>query len=211
MKTNLVTIKDGRAVTSSLQVAQKFGKEHRHILRDIRELECTTDFKESNFGLSFYISEVGNGAQKKNPMYLMTRDGFTFLVMGFTGKLASKFKEEYIAAFNKMEQHIKQGTSSTKMLEGFSSFRFSEMNSYYSQMFNVPLERPADLVDFSWNKQQSEKENAEQLSRAFNNNLAVAAYYYYKCRVYEMKNEKLISDISKDIKNFSDCMLTKYC
>lgn len=106
MKTNLVSIQDGKAVTSSLQVAEFFDKNHADVLRAIRSLDCSSKFQESNFACKFYISNIGNGAQKKNPMYLMTRDGFTMLVMGFTGKTAAKFKEDYINAFNEMEAEL---------------------------------------------------------------------------------------------------------
>ncbi len=65
-----------------------------------RTLDCSEDFRKSNFGLSSYKPE---GAKRSYPMYLMTRDGFTFLAMGFTGARAAEFKERYIAEFNRME------------------------------------------------------------------------------------------------------------
>lgn len=83
---NLVSVNNGKIVTTSLQVAEVFNKLHRHVLRDIRNLECSSIFQESNFGLSFYHSKLLNGGYKKQPMYYITRDGFTFLAMGFTGK-----------------------------------------------------------------------------------------------------------------------------
>lgn len=94
-----------QALTSSLLVAEKFGKEHRRVLQDIRELGCSKTFREHNFVLSSY-----NSSQNKElPMYIMTKDGFTLLAMGYTGDTAMRFKEEYIAAFNKMEETIKSG------------------------------------------------------------------------------------------------------
>lgn len=103
----LVAIHNGVPMTSSLQVAQRFGKDHKDILRAIRSVECSTGFQERNFALSFYINDLHNDGQKKQPLYYMTRDGFTFLVMGFTGKIAPQFKEDYINAFNQMENVIK--------------------------------------------------------------------------------------------------------
>ena len=99
--------KDVPAVTS-LQIAENFGKEHKHVLRDIRDIiENDEDgFGESNFGLSSYVS----GQNKEMPMYVMTRDGFTLLVMGYTGKEAMRMKKAYIARFNEMEEQIKQAT-----------------------------------------------------------------------------------------------------
>lgn len=93
-----------RLVTTSLKIAEKFGKEHAHVLRDIRDLECSEKFRESNFGFSSYKSSQG----KTLPMYEVTRDGFTILAMGYTGKEAMKFKEDYINVFNTMENELKR-------------------------------------------------------------------------------------------------------
>lgn len=95
--------KEKRAVCTSLDVAETFGKEHKHILRDIRELGCSEEFRQSNFGPSSYESVQG----KSLPMYFMTRDGFTLLVMGYTGDFAMKFKEAYIKQFNAMEAALR--------------------------------------------------------------------------------------------------------
>jgi len=103
----LVSIQNGKVMTSSLQVANVFGKQHKDVLRAINQLECSQPFKERNFAPSFYIRELDNRGQHKYPMYYMTKDGFTFLVMGFTGKVAAKFKEDYINAFNSMEKYIR--------------------------------------------------------------------------------------------------------
>ena len=67
-------------------------------------MECSDTFRESNFGLSSYKSSQG----KILPMYEVTRDGFTILAMGYTGKEAMKFKEDYINAFNAMESELKR-------------------------------------------------------------------------------------------------------
>ena len=93
--------RNGQALCSSLQVAETFEKDHGHVLRDIRDLECSTEFWHSNFGESNYKNRG-----KSYPMYLMTKDGFTFLVMGYTGKKAAAFKEAYIHRFNQMEAFI---------------------------------------------------------------------------------------------------------
>ena len=95
----LVYFSGSRLVTTSLDIAQNFGKKHAHILRDIENLECSQSFRESNFGLSSYTSNQN----KELPMYEITRDGFVFLCMGFTGASAAYWKERYIGAFNAME------------------------------------------------------------------------------------------------------------
>lgn len=86
-------------VVTSLDVAETFEKEHRRILQDIRELGCSEEFRQHNFVQSEYL----NRQNHKQPMYYITRDGFTLLVMGYTGEKAMKFKEAYIRQFNAME------------------------------------------------------------------------------------------------------------
>lgn len=103
----LIMVHRKEAVTTSLKVAEVFHKNHAHVLRDIQNLDCSKSFTESNFGLSEYTDASG----KSNPMYYMTKDGFTFLVMGYRGKKAAEFKEAYISAFNKMEKFITEKQS----------------------------------------------------------------------------------------------------
>ena len=88
------------SIATSLDIAETFGKEHKRGLQDIRELECSEDFRRHNFVQSSYV----NSQNKKQPMYYVTRDGFTLLAMGYTGEKAMKFKEGYIRQFNAMEK-----------------------------------------------------------------------------------------------------------
>lgn len=103
----LVVMRRKEAMTTSLMVAEVFHKRHDHVLRDIQNLDCSTEFRLLNFGESSYQNEQN----KKQPMYYMTKDGFTFLVMGYRGKKAAEFKEAYISAFNKMEKFITEKQS----------------------------------------------------------------------------------------------------
>lgn len=91
------------AAVTSLDVAETFGKRHDNVLRDIRELGCSSEFRLLNFEESDYTNAQG----KKQPMIYMTRDGFTLLVMGYTGDLAMRFKEAYIKQFNAMEASLR--------------------------------------------------------------------------------------------------------
>lgn len=106
---NLVEVKNNTVVVSSLQIAEHFGKEHRSVLKSIKDLllniEGLHNFEHTPkmFQKSTYIQEQNN---QKYPMYLMNRDGFSLLVMGFTGKEALEWKIKYIKAFNAMEQEI---------------------------------------------------------------------------------------------------------
>jgi len=91
-------------VTSSRMVAEKFEKRHSDVLRSIANLECSPEFTQRNFALSSYRDESG----KENKEYLITKDGFVMLAMGFTGEKAFRFKEAYINAFNSMAQDLKR-------------------------------------------------------------------------------------------------------
>ena len=99
----IVIIQHRKAVTTSLKVAEVFGKRHNHILRDIEKIKHDLpDDAQPILGLSEYVDPTG----RPLPMYQMSRDGFTLLAMGFTGKAALEFKLKYIAAFNLMEQTL---------------------------------------------------------------------------------------------------------
>lgn len=97
----LVTNENGKAMTTSLKIAEVFGKRHDDVIRKIREK--TNLFGLRNFTESSYI----NSQNKEQPMYLLDRDFTTFLIMGFTGSKADEFKMKYIQAFNEMEDFIK--------------------------------------------------------------------------------------------------------
>ena len=99
---NIVEIDGGNMFTTSLIVAQAFEKEHFNVLRDIEKLECSETFRALNFEAAEYQDAQG----KMRPAYRMTRDGFSFLAMGFTGKKAAAWKEKFLEAFNVMEQTL---------------------------------------------------------------------------------------------------------
>ena len=96
---NLVTVfENDKVVVSSKMVAEKFDKQHRNVLRDIKEILAA-----QNSAARFFYETTFNNRGKQYPMYLMNRDGFSLLVMGFTGKEALQWKIKFIDAFNKME------------------------------------------------------------------------------------------------------------
>ncbi|MDT6981741.1 Rha family transcriptional regulator [Levilactobacillus zymae] len=105
----LVIMKGKQAVTSSLQVAQTFGKRHDHVTRDIEELIAQSG--SPKLGNEMFATGTYENRGKQYPMYYMNRDGFTLLAMGFTGDKALQFKLQYIDAFNEMEQQVKSRTS----------------------------------------------------------------------------------------------------
>ncbi len=100
---DLVIMKDQQAVTTSLQVAEVFGKNHRDVLRTIDDLKDVRNFTQM---FSDGIEPDSYGRDRR--IYYMNRDGFTLLAMGFTGKKALDFKLKYIEAFNNMEKAIKE-------------------------------------------------------------------------------------------------------
>lgn len=95
---------NGNDVTTSLIVAQVFGKNHKDVLRDIEKLSCSEDFRVRNFAHTPY-THPQNG--QVYHYYEMTKDGFSFLVMGYTGAKAGEFKERFISEFNKREMMLK--------------------------------------------------------------------------------------------------------
>lgn len=98
--------KEDVATVSSLDIAETFGKSHRHVLEDIRRIFNTISSAE--FSALFYKSDYIGANGKKNPLYYMNRDGFTLLVMGYNGEKAMKFKLNYIKQFNEMEKALKE-------------------------------------------------------------------------------------------------------
>ena len=103
MEALVLTNKTGKDVTTSLLIAEKFGKDHKNVLRDIQDLDCSPEFSRLNFEQSNYVNDRG----KIYPMYEITKDGFSFLVMGYTGTKAAEFKEKFISEFNKRESLLK--------------------------------------------------------------------------------------------------------
>ena len=98
---NIVEADDGGMFTTSLIVAQAFEKEHKDVLKAISNLECSEEFSRRNFAHTPYVHPQ-NG--QTYPAYRLTRDGFAFLAMGFTGKRAAVWKEKFLEAFNAMER-----------------------------------------------------------------------------------------------------------
>lgn len=102
MKDKLVEVVEGKAATTSRIVAEYFNRDHNSVMRAVRNLSVPEDFALCNFAQSSYT----NGQGKSQPEIVMSRDGFTVLVMGFTGKDAMEWKLKYLEAFNAMEAKL---------------------------------------------------------------------------------------------------------
>jgi Rha family phage regulatory protein len=110
-----LTIENGQVTTTSLQVAEHFGKLHKNVLRAIENLECSAEFYQLNFEPVITEYKNGKGGTQQATTFRITRDGFVFLAMGFTGKEAAQWKEAYITAFNKMECELRAGHDYTRI------------------------------------------------------------------------------------------------
>ncbi|OEW96433.1 antirepressor [Campylobacter jejuni] len=122
--------KDEQVFCTSLDVAKVFGKRHFHVLRDIENIlndlrEIGTSQDLSNFGETYRNTEIRGfgkvkGKTRKDRCYNLTRDGFSLLAMGFTGKKALQFKIAFINAFNEMERIIRSNNQTTN----YSDYEF---------------------------------------------------------------------------------------
>lgn len=100
----ILSTQNGEPVASSRQIAESFEKNHRDVLRAVDSLK--EDVR--NFAQMFFETDTPDSYGRPQRTYLMTRDGFTLLAMGFTGKAALAWKLKYIAAFNEMEKQLAQ-------------------------------------------------------------------------------------------------------
>lgn len=100
----VIQVINGQAVTTSLDLARCFDKHHKNVIAKIEKLDCSSEFTALNFKRSTYTDPTG----RELPCYQLTRDGFAFVAMSFTGSRAAQFKEAYIAEFNRMERQLNE-------------------------------------------------------------------------------------------------------
>ena len=137
-----IAIVDGQAVTSSLAVADFFSKRHDDVLKKIRILDCSPEFCARNFAETSILVHQPNGGTRKLPCYHITRDGFAFLAMGFTGKRAAQFKEAYINAFNQMEKQLSKPSVPSDV-----AHNASVLYSYISSIHQVWLQQLYPMLE----------------------------------------------------------------
>lgn len=142
-----ITLDCGVPKTTSLEVARIFGKAHKNILRDIDVLlpQVSDSLGKLNFEPSEYETQNNLGFMVKQPMYKLTKDGFTMLAMGYTGRLAIRFKEAYIRRFNEMEAELSRrdaavGTDGDR-LDGKFSVTWEEWLAATHPMKDIKEER----------------------------------------------------------------------
>ncbi|WP_368567298.1 Rha family transcriptional regulator [Enterococcus faecalis] len=187
--TNLVTMKDRQAVTSSLQVAEVFCKEHKVVLKAIDELK---EGVAQNYADLFYEDTYIHPQNKQSyRQVIMNRDGFTLLAMGFTGQKALQFKLKYIEAFNQMEKEIQQPKLPTSKRE-LAMLALSANEETNERVDNIDKR----LVDIEENKLISTEDKGTIDSR-------VRKKVYYLCKEQRLSQEAksmLFQDLGSSIK-----------
>lgn len=199
------------SIATSLDIAETFGKEHKRVLQDIRELECSEDFRRHNFVQSSYV----NSQNKKQPMYYVTRDGFTLLAMGYTGEKAMKFKEGYIRQFNAMEKlligKIKerekgiavrqaftkaiQQSSENERMHGHAYSTYTDV--IYKSIFGKNAKQLRDEFGISKKESMRDYFSEEELVKVQNAEMLVSALVGYGWGYNEIKEFILNKGINK--------------
>ena len=143
---------NSQALTNSLLVAEKFGKTHDNVLKAIRNIIGGCVIKNNETPMFVEATYFNQQNRQDYPMFVMNRDGFTLLAMGFTGKKALQFKLDYIAAFNAMESELRKPKQMT----------LSEQLLMQAQ-FNVEQEKRISAVEQRLNDMDKEREENGRL------------------------------------------------
>ncbi|HDT7296598.1 TPA: Rha family transcriptional regulator [Enterococcus faecalis] len=190
---NLVIMKDQQAVTSSLQVAATFNKNHRDVLAAIDDLK--EGVAENYADLFYEDSYIHPQNKQKYRQIIMNRDGFTLLAMGFTGQKALKFKLKYIEAFNQMEKEIQQPKLPTSQRE--LALLALSANEETNERVDVIEKEVADLK----NNQKIDAGDYSYLSRRVHQRVAEVAKGFGK--ITKEQRGKLYKDINSGIKQIT--------
>lgn len=150
----LVFEKNDKAMTDSLKVAEYFEKQHNNVLRDVKSLDCSDDFRLLNFEQSYYKNSQG----KRQPKVNMTFDGFMFLVMGYRGKKAARLKEAYISEFNRMRSFISQLVEAKADFKELADALKATLAEYHNYHFSNELNM-INVIVLGMNAKQFKKAN----------------------------------------------------
>lgn len=175
---NLIS-ENGIILASSREVEEKFNKRHDSVVSKIENLIKDLGTSPQNYGHLFIKSTYLDSYNREQPEYLMTRDGFSLLVMGFTGKKALQWKLKYIDAFNKMEQSLKEVSVESYMIED-------------------PIKRAE-----AWIREQKEKEEiklklvhtSKVLNEVVNNNITFEAFNKELSRILSITARHINTEI----------------
>lgn len=191
----MITERDGIPVTTSRAVAEQFGEQHKNVIQSIDGLRATLDETEDGreFNrLNFQPITLPDAMNREKPAYLLTRDDFTLLAMGFTGAKAVQFKVAYINAFNRMERLIRGGGVSApapalagieRRLEaleqatGTQTADLSEVGATFLQAIRAAIESGEYYISRPYSKTA---ETGKQLGRRGRTETALIAKTAYK-------------------------------
>lgn len=140
----LVRLSDDQVLTTtSLLVAEAFGRQHKNVLQKIESLECSPEFLAANFSATSFKNRG-----KEYVSYEITRDGFMFLVMGFTGKKAAQIKENYICAFAEMEAQLNSRRQLVALQPSMTAVKFNSLLGFFTEFLrdNEPETNAKDLL-----------------------------------------------------------------
>ncbi|ECC1212305.1 Rha family transcriptional regulator [Campylobacter jejuni] len=188
---------DNAVYTTSLSVAEVFNKNHKNIIRKINEFP-KDNFTKLNFELSKYIDSTG----RILPCYKITRDGFSLLVMGFTGEKAYKWKIEFIKAFNEMEKRLRNIE-----YEKHDKLAFRQSLGYKSQLAQQKQKYENEIKALKYDLEQSKNNFKDKLNCILAKN-GLYAFDFKTFKNYALKLEKMLKDL-KDDENKENKLLSR--
>ncbi|MBJ7524810.1 Rha family transcriptional regulator [Lactobacillus sp. CRM56-2] len=186
---DLVIMKNKQAVTSSLQVAEVFEKNHRDVLKAITNLKKDV----RNFAQMFSETNIPDSYGRNRRAFYMNRDGFTLLAMGFTGDKALKFKLQYIEAFNSMEEQVKLPTSPREI---------ARLALQANEETNQRLDSVEDDVKDLKENQVIPNPEYSALNRRVNQRVSEVAHSYG--HITQKQRGELFKDIGSGIKKIAN-------
>lgn len=178
---DLLTISNGQPTASSRDIAEHFGKEHKNVLQSIENLTAENSALTKMFFRTTYTSGTG----KAYPMYLMNRDGFTLLAMGFTGKEALEWKIKYINAFNAMEQELRSPKPMTP-------------NEMFSLQAQINLDNEREIRELKGRADANEK-RLDETNRKFD---AITAFTSAPLTEADTWQERMTNHIRRAVEQF---------
>lgn len=178
---------DNAVYTTSLSVAEVFNKNHKNIIRKINEFP-KDNFTKLNFEPSKYIDSTG----RVLPCYKITRDGFSLLVMGFTGEKAYKWKIEFIKAFNEMEKRLRNIE-----YEKHDKLAFRQSLGYKSQLAQQKQKYENEIKALKYDLEQSKNNFKDKLNCILAKN-GLYAFDFKTFKNYALKLEKMLKDLKDD-------------
>ncbi|EEP6786688.1 Rha family transcriptional regulator, partial [Campylobacter coli] len=180
-------VANDQVTTTSLDIAAVFNKRHDNIIAKI-ETFPKDSFTDLNFKASKYIDSTG----RILPCYKITRDGFSLLVMGFTGEKAYKWKVEFIKVFNEMEKRLRNIE-----YEKHDKLAFRQSLGYKSQLAQQKQKYENEIKALKYDLEQSKNNFKDKLNCILAKN-GLYAFDFKTFKNYALKLEKMLKDLKDD-------------